>query len=1037
MQKVLLLLIGAVLLIAGAFLVPRLLSSDGPPVMRWSEDDEVVVTNEASSLEQGDPALAEGAVDRTAVDLSPAASAVSDDRVDAVLRGRVVDKFQQPVANAKVWLDFGRGGQRGRGGQQNQRRVPDPVVTDSEGRFAFQGQAFRNLRVALQVAHPQHAVGMFDKDLGAIGAEVDLGDLALTEGGFVVGRVTDLDGNGISSANVVLQPENGNRLRFVRDREKLIAAVASDNNGFFRINHAPAGEWTVQVTAKRHTEGRSPVFVVEEEQQVDLEDIRLGPGYEITGYVRDSRSQPIAKAAVTLRSQNMGRGGRGGPGGTGGPGGGQGRGPGGGNQWSFGGGRDHRTTTDEQGRFFLEHLPGAPMSLDVDADGFLDYAQEGIDATLGQTIQVVMQDGLRIAGQVLDDTDNTPVTMFAARAVRLRGLPVPGMENVDWAAMMTRMRDGSLSEAEQQQLRAQMMSMREQFGGQQGGRRGGPGEPADAQQGGRGGRNGAKQEKHADGQFVLTGLQEGVYEVVVQSDEHTRYQSQEVELRYGSPPPTLTIGLDRGVYVAGIVRNDNGAPIANARVTLRPSSPTDGAPGNNAGAGQRGGRGQRGQRGQAGQPGQQPATAPDFQGLTQQFTQQMRTFQQTLEERTNAEGEFIFKHATRGTYKVTATAQGFADATSDLLTVDADRSGVALQLGMLGSIAGTVRGFRAGQQADVRVGAIVIGDGNGGGIGAMFGRGRGNGGPFRTADVNADGSYRIADLEPGNYLVRSWIGSPQELMRELGPQLFDGSLQADVQVRGGEESKLDLTLVMPQLGIVNGTVMLNGEPAKGMQVELTQQSGNNNGGGNTPNQGGRGGRGGMMGGFGRNLRATVANSGRFEIKDVPAGQYSLQVRGEGRRGGPLHEETITVLADATVERHLAVVSASLEGTLADDGSGTVAALRGNVTLLAGVTVMPDDYGAWRRQPGNTTYDARLQGGKFKFDALRPDNYLLVVNLQGRARTSQSVVVPAGGTTVVVTPGKVQEADPANGGAPAPRGGAPRGNAPSGPTPGNR
>ena len=1023
MQKVLLLLIGAVLVLAGVFLAPRLFSSDEPPVMRWSEADEVAVVHEGADTAQGDPALAEGAVDRTAVDLSPAASEVSDDRVDAVLRGRVVDKFQQPVAAAKVYLDFGRGGPRGRGGPQNQRRIPDPVTTDGEGRFAFQGQAFRNLRVVLQVAHPKHAVGMFDKDLGAIGAEVDLGDLALTQGGTIVGRVTDLDGNGIGSANVVMQPENGNPLRFVRDREKLVATISSDNNGFFRVDHATAGEWSLQVTAKRHTEGRSPTFVAEEEQQVELDDIRLGPGYEVTGYVRDTRSQPIAKATVTLRSQNQGRGGRGGPGGPGG----QGRGPGGGNPWSFGGGRDHTATTDEQGRFFLEHLPGAAMSLEATADGHLDFAQDNIDPTLGQPIQVTMQDGLRIAGQVLDGTDNNPVTMFSARAQRLRGLPVAGMENIDWAQMMTRMRDGSLSEAEQQQLRTQMASMRGQFGNQ---RRGGPGQGPDPQQGGQGGRGGrggrdnGKPERHADGQFVLTGLQEGVYEVVVQSDDHTRYQSQEIEVRNGAPPPTLTVVLDRGVYVAGIVRDEHGAPVANARVELRPSSPDQGGA-NAANGGQRGGRGQRGQRGQQGQPG--AGGQPDFQGMAQQFTQQMRNFQQTLEERTNAEGEFIFKHATRGTYRVTATAQGFADATSDLLTIDADRSGVSLQLGMLGSIAGTVRGFREGEHAEVRVGAIALGE-NGGGMAAMFGRGRGNGGPFRTGEVAADGSYRIADLEPGNYVVRSWIGSPQELMRELGPQMFDGSLQADVQVRGGEVARLDLTVVRPQVGAVNGTVSLNGEPAKGLQIELSQQ-------GDGGNQGGRGGRG-MMAGFGRNLRATVANSGRFEIKDVPAGQYTLQVRSEGRRSGALHEEKINVMADATVELHLSVTSATLTGTLADDGSGTVAELRGNVTLLAGMTEMPEDLGAWRRQDGNITFDARISAGKFSFESLRPDNYLLVVNLQGRDRTTQTVVVPAGGASVTVTPGPVRAADPATANQPA--GGAPaRGNGGNAPTPRNR
>lgn len=1002
MQKTLLLLLGAVLVLAGVFIGPRLWSNDGPPVMRWSEAEEVAVSGDNAAFEQGDAALAEGAVDRTEVELLPANSNINDDRVDAVLRGRVIDKFQQPVANAKVWLDFGRGGQRGRGGQQNQRRVPDPVTTDASGRFAFQGQAYRNLRVMLQIAHPQHAVGLFDKDLGAIGAEVDLGDLALTNGGQVAGRVTDLDGNGVANASVELQPENGNRLRFVRDREKLIVAMATDNNGFYQLSHTPAGDWTVRVTAKRHTEGRSPTFVVEEDVPIELDDIRLGPGYEVTGFVRDSRGQPIAKATVTMRSQNQDRGGQRGQGGQGG----QGRGGQGGGNW-FGGGRDHTTTTDDKGAFFLEHLPGTTMSLNVRAEGYLAYSEEGIDSTLGQPLQIAMQDGMRIAGRVLDGTDNTPVVMFAARAVRLRGLPVPGMENVDWAAMMTRMRSGDVSEAERTQMRAQMEAMRGQFAGEA--RRGGPGGPwggpGEDNQGGRGGRGNNKPEKHADGQFVLTGLQEGVYEVVVTSEDHTSYQSQEVELRYGSAAPTLTIALDRGVYIAGIVRDARGMPIANARVELRPATVDDGTAANANGGnrGQRGGRGQRGAQ-------------PDLQGMAQQFTQQMRNFQQTLEERSNKEGEFIFKHATRGTYKVTATANGFSDASSDVLTIEGDRSGIALQLGMLGSIAGTVRNLREGEHAEVRVGAIVVGEN--GGFAAMFGRGRGNGGPFRTAEVAADGSYRIADLEPGSYLVRSWVGSPQELMRELGPQLFDGSLQADVKVVAGEEAHLDLALVRPQQGVVSGTVTLNGEPGKGLQVELSRidDSGSANNGG-----GGRGGRG--MGGFGRSQRGTVASSGKFEIKDVPAGQYRLQVRSDDRRGATLFDETISVLTDTVTERHVVVTTSSLDGALLDDGNGGIAELRGTVSLLPGLTEMPEDFGAWRRQPGNTTYDARLQGGKFRFELLPPDNYLLVLNASGRERATQIVTVPPGGASIQIAPGKprVEEATGGNGGnAPARR-----------------
>lgn len=997
MQKALLLIVGLLLVLAGAFVVPKLLSSSEPPVVRWSEADEQDAPEYDADAASGDADSATGEVQRAAVDLSDLPPG-ADDRVDAVLRGRVVDKFQQPVASATVWLEFGRGGQRGRGGAQAQRRVPEPVSTDREGRFAFQGQAFRNLQVVLQVAHPKHAVGMFDKDLGAIGAEVDLGDLMLMQGGLALGRVTDLDGNGIAAAQVTVQPENNNRLRFVRDREKLLPPIATDNNGYFRLQSLAAGEWSVRVLAKKHTEGRSPTFVVEEAKQVDLEDIRLGPGFEVTGYVRDSLGKPIAKADVTLRS-------RGQPGGNTRGG---GRGPGGG-MAAFFGGRDHSTTTDAQGRFFLEHLPSAPLRLDVRAEGYLDHGQDDVDATLGQVLQVTMQDGLRLIGRVVDGGDNQPVAMFAKRAVRVRGLPPPGLENVDIGQLMTRMRDGNLSDAERQQIRTQMEGLRGQFdfGGR--GQRGGPG--ADngpgGGQGGNFGRDLGKPERHADGEFTITGLQEGIYEVTIQSPEHTRFTSQQIELRYGSVAPRLEVVLDGGVYVAGVITDGKGVPIADARVELRPATP-----GGNANQGGRGGRGQRG--GQAGQAGPGGQGGADWQAMANQLTVEARAFQQAQETRSNQDGEFVFKHTARGTYRVSASARGYSDTRSDELAVTADLSGVQLQLGQLGSIAGTVRGFRSGEAGEVRVGAIVIGgDGGGmGGIGAMF-RGRGgNGGPFRTAEVAADGSYRLTDLEPGNYLVRSWIGSPQDLMRELGPQMMQGALTADVTVKGGEQSRLDLTLVRPQLGIVAGTVLHNGNPGRGLQVELSSlQTGGNE---TNPAAGMFGGRGGR-GMFGRQQQAAVDGDGRFEIRQVPAGQYRLVVRGgeqgQGGRAPNLYEETVTVVADTTLERSIATSAGSVEGQVGDDGSGTVANLRGNVTLYAGLAELPADpaaLNALRRDGTTTTLDARLQGGKFRFDHVPPGNYLVVLQVGGRERSAQPVVVGNGVVQVTIAPGKPRD-----------------------------
>jgi len=151
---------GALLFLsAGAMLVPQWLAEDDVPLVRWDAKDEVEVAAAEADTETGGALAADG-VERIAVEGDGGATPPDEARVALILRGRVVDKFQAPVAAATVWLDFGRGGQRGGGPGARQRRVPDPVQSDRDGRFAFQGQTFRNLRVSLQVAHANHGPGL-------------------------------------------------------------------------------------------------------------------------------------------------------------------------------------------------------------------------------------------------------------------------------------------------------------------------------------------------------------------------------------------------------------------------------------------------------------------------------------------------------------------------------------------------------------------------------------------------------------------------------------------------------------------------------------------------------------------------------------------------------------------------------------------------------------------------------------------------------------------------------------------------------------
>ncbi|MBL8754092.1 MAG: carboxypeptidase regulatory-like domain-containing protein, partial [Planctomycetes bacterium] len=655
-----------------------------------------------------------------------------------------------------------------------------------------------------------------------------------------------------------------------------------------------------------------------------------------------------------------------------------------------------------------------------------------IDATLGQQLFVTMQDGLRIEGTVRDG-ERSPVTAYAFKAVWLRGVPPPGQPNLDLNAVMAQLRDGTIDAATRTQLMQQAESLRGQFDRGNGGRRGPDMANANANENGRGGGPGGggpggqardlgKPENHPGGTFVATGLQEGVYEVHVQSPDHARYRSAEVELRTGMAAPSLDIVLDGGVFVAGVVLDANGQGVRGARVEMRTPSAFEGL-----------GRRGRGQNGQNGGAAPAAPAAPggnqDWGGMAREFMRMANGTQVSLEATTNADGEFVIKHAPRGNYRLSAEARGHADAQTEPFDLQRDRSDFELRLGALGTITGTISGVRAEELAEVRVGAMPWSNGGANPRAMMGGRGgRGGGGggqgPFATTNVRADGTYVFDNLTPGDYLVRAWIGSPQDIMRELMPRLGDGTLQADATVRAGETTKLDLQVVRPQIGTVTGSVLLNGKAASGFQVELAREndgaqagtSGNGNGGGGGGGRGGRGFGPGGFGNFGRTFQSAVSASGRFTIGNVTAGTYKLRVQ-NNRRGGTLHEELVQVVADATIDRAINLVMHSLTGAVTRDDGGNVAELNGRVTLIPGVTAVPDNMQTFAQR--DQLLEGRVQAGKFTFENVAAGNYLLVVNIRGRDRATLPIVV-VGDQSVTLAAGKPAEPGTAPANSPTPR-----------------
>jgi hypothetical protein len=549
-------------------------------------------------------------------------------------------------------------------------------------------------------------------------------------------------------------------------------------------------------------------------------------------------------------------------------------------------------------------------------------------------------------------------------------------------------------------LREQLSNLRANFeGGGPGRGGGGGGNGAREQDGGgdfRAGRHLGKAEHHAEGRFRATGLQEGVYELQLQSPDHARYRSPSFELRTGGAAVQLDVRLDGGVFIAGRVLDAFDQPVANARVELRsPSAWTAGRRGRAAG-------------GAGGAAAPNGAGNTDWNGIASDFARQMAGAGFQLDATTGVDGDFVLKHVPRGSYRMTADADGHARASLATFELTTDRSGLELKLGPLGAIAGLVSGVLPDELATARVAVVPMpspgtgdGAGNDSGFGAMLPRRAGGGrdGPFATAEVGADGSYRLANLTPGAYLVRAYVGSAQDLMRQLMPAFFAGSLVADVEVTGGKDARFDLAVTRPQLGEVAGTVLHNGVAGAGLRVELQPADDSGSGSGNGPGAfgAGRGGRGPFGAGFGggRSYQATVSTTGQFRIGKVPVGAYSLRVA-NGRGGGgalltqPVQVTTATSEVALTVTTHALVVRVRSASGEAVDSRG--------VALL-----MPPGTDDADRRSG---FQARIEAGRAEFRALPPGVYALTVQVAGQRNQPRPIDIPGNAeceVTIEATP----------------------------------
>src|SRR5262245_41748580 len=112
--------------------VPSLFGSPAAPTATWDTKDEIAVAT-ADAVDPAEAALSPADQAREML-LAGADDEGLGERTKVLLRGRVVDRFHQPVREARIWLDFGRGGPRLERGPQPPPPGPEPAPAGAEAR---------------------------------------------------------------------------------------------------------------------------------------------------------------------------------------------------------------------------------------------------------------------------------------------------------------------------------------------------------------------------------------------------------------------------------------------------------------------------------------------------------------------------------------------------------------------------------------------------------------------------------------------------------------------------------------------------------------------------------------------------------------------------------------------------------------------------------------------------------------------------------------------------------------------------------------
>lgn len=203
----------------------------------------------------------------------------------ARLVGRVLDADGEGVANAYIWLRL----DRNPGLSRTAWRAPltgHETTADGDGRFRFEALGAGPWTV--DIAGEQLA-----EDIGAIrlrsGEEREI-ELRLRARARLAGVVTDPHGEPVAGAEVLVQPL-GPTGQVTRTHQ----GAGTDAGGAYEVHRVPSGPARI---VARHPDYRDGVTEVAIERGTNEVDVKLQPGWEISGTVSTAAGSALALARV-------------------------------------------------------------------------------------------------------------------------------------------------------------------------------------------------------------------------------------------------------------------------------------------------------------------------------------------------------------------------------------------------------------------------------------------------------------------------------------------------------------------------------------------------------------------------------------------------------------------------------------------------------------------------------------------------------------------------------------------------------------------